>query len=106
MPRADCKTCSSPHRSEYERLRKEGKSLKDLSRYAREKYNELISSMAFSRHFNSKHGRAEQRKVYVPQKLKPRDCGIWVGGLDTPEDEKLKRFNRIFGNNTKNVTDN
>jgi len=61
-----CKVCHSSNRAEYERLRKEGKSFRELSRIAKERFNEDIHFTAFARHFNSLHKTIEQRAIFVP----------------------------------------
>ncbi len=60
-----CKVCHSLNRAEYEKLRAEGKSFRELSRIAKG-FNEDIHFTAFARHFNPKHKTIEQRSIFVP----------------------------------------
>ena len=61
-----CKVCHSLNRAEYERLRKEGKSFRELSRIAKERFNEDIHFTAFARHFNPDHVVKEKRPPFIP----------------------------------------
>lgn len=73
----ECKCCVSSNRNEYERMRKEGKSFRELSRIAKG-FKEDISHTAFARHFNPNHKTKEQRPVYVPPNKKRDRVGIIV----------------------------
>ena len=61
-----CKVCSSLNRAEYERLRVENKSFRELSRIAKERFNEDIHFTAFARHCNPLHKTKEQKPPFVP----------------------------------------
>lgn len=60
-----CKVCSS-RRTEYEKLRDEGKSFRELSRIAKERFNEDIGFTSFARHFSPLHKTKEQKPTFVP----------------------------------------
>ena len=49
-----CTVCSSPHRTEYEKMRfEERKTIKEIWKYANEHYGENIGYYSFVRHFNN-----------------------------------------------------
>ena len=62
MFKSKCKVCKSPHRTDYEKMRNEGYSYRDITFRAREEFNEQISHVAIRNHFEKHVSREESNQ--------------------------------------------